>query len=123
LKFTQQEDDLGQEFKLSISHQVDSFTLPIPRMMHNSCFVRNSKGSLTLLVIGGKVGLDQASCGYTDSVIGYDCRFLFQPHLALKQDPLNKTNIKWESLNNMHNQRANFGLCQVDNFVYVFGGI
>ena len=23
----------------------------------------------------------------------------------------------------MNNQRANFGLCQLDNFVYVFGGI
>lgn len=23
----------------------------------------------------------------------------------------------------MHNQRANFALCQIDNFVYVFGGI
>ena len=31
--------------------------------------------------------------------------------------------IKWESLTNMHNQRANFAISQFDNFVYVYGGI
>ena len=94
-----------------MSFQDESFNLPIPRMMHQSCFVKNSKGFLTLLCIGGKVGLDQSSSGYTDSVIGYDCRFLFNPYLRYKQDPDNKMDIKWESLNNMQNQRANFGLC------------
>ena len=91
--------------------------------MHQSCIVKNSKGDYQLLCLGGKVGLDQASSGYTDSVIGYDCRFLFDPYLRYKFDPDNKIKIQWESLANMHCQRANFALCQIDNFVYVFGGI
>jgi N-acetylneuraminic acid mutarotase len=92
-------------------------------MMHQSCIVKNSKGDFRLLCLGGKVGIDQSSSGYTDSVIGYDCRFLFNPYIRYKFDPENKIKMKWESLSNMNNQRANFAICQIDNFVYVFGGI
>ena len=124
INFFNDVDVSGQpELKLFVSFQDETFNLPIPRMMHQSCFVKNSKGFQTLLCIGGKVGLDQASSGYTDSVIGYDCRFLFNPYMRYKQDPENKVKIQWESLANMANQRANFGLCQVENFVYVYGGI
>lgn len=82
-----------QDIKLFMSFQEENFCLPIPRMMHQSCIVKNSKGDFRLLCIGGKVGLDQASSGYTDSVIGYDCRYLFDPYLRYKFDPENKAKI------------------------------
>jgi|TARA_B110001450_G_C17623907_1_gene482352 hypothetical protein len=76
-----------------------------------------------MLAIGGKVGVDQITSGYTDSVISYDMKYVFDPYLKKKDDPDNKIDVIWETNKNMSNARANFALIVLDNKVYVFGGI
>ena len=92
-------------------------------MMHESCLVRKKNGQLKMLAVGGKVGTDQVTCGYTDSVISYDMKYVFDPYLKKKDDPENKFETTWETNKNMNNARANFALIVLDNLIYVFGGI
>lgn len=98
--------------------------LPVPRMMHEACIVKKSNGEIKLLVVGGKVGNDQTSSGYTNSVISYDMKWVLNPSLKEQMDPENNLPMpKWEAQNNMKCQRANFALIVLNNLVYVFGGI
>ena len=66
-------------------------------MMHESCLVRKKNGQLKMLAVGGKVGTDQVTCGYTDSVISYDMKYVFDPYLKKKDDPENKFETTWET--------------------------
>lgn len=109
------------QFAMTYSDQ--DMLLQINRMMHESCIVRNQKGEFILLLIGGKVGNTLSACGYTNSVIGYEMNFVFQPWLKAKVDPKTTSQVGWKSLDSMKFNRANFGLSVCENFVYVFGGI
>lgn len=82
-----------------MSYQQESLLLPVPRMMHEACFVKKSNGEWKLLVVGGKVGNDQTSSGYTDSVISYDMKWILDPTLKERMDPEDKLPMpKWESM-------------------------
>ena len=56
----------------------------MPRMMHESCIVKNAKNQPKLLIMGGKAGKQLSLCTYTDSVISLDVLIAFEPHLELK---------------------------------------
>lgn len=91
--------------------------LPEGRMMHASCIVENAAGEPRLLVIGGKTGNHLNEAAFSNSVIGFDLKTIYEPWL---QD---KSGEKWVQLNNMQSARANFAFTVVDNLVYVFGGV
>lgn len=76
-----------------------------------------------LLIIGGKTGMQPSNCSFTNSVMGFNMKFVLQPELRIKFDPDNKLNKSWVSLESMKSSRANFALTTIDNMVYVFGGI
>lgn len=116
VEFFNDTDVAGQsEIKLFMSYQEASMQLPFARMMHESCIVRKSNGQIKMLAIGGKVGVDQITSGFTDSVISYDMKYVFDPYLKKKIDPEDKIDVVWETNKNMNNARANFALAVLDN--------
>lgn len=66
--------------------------LPEGRFMHASCIVENAAGEPRLLVIGGKAGNYVNEAYYTNSVIGFDLKTVYEPWL---QD---KSGEKWVNL-------------------------
>jgi len=79
--------------------------------------VSDGNGSTLLLVIGGKEGGNVTSCNFSNSVIGFDMKAVFEPWTKTAD------NFSWKSKAKMASPRANFAHLVLDNFVYVFGGI
>ena len=67
--------------------------------------------------------MNPSSCAFTNSVLGFNMKFILQPELRIKYDPEGKQDKSWISLQSMKCERANFALTAIDNLVYVFGGI
>lgn len=65
-------------FQLNGTYNEPALKMTLPRMMHESCIVKNAKNQPRLLVIGGKCGFQLATCAYTDSVIGFDMFYAFK---------------------------------------------
>jgi len=91
-------------------------------MMHEACLVQDAQGHATLLVIGGKIGKQLSTCGYTSGVIAFDMTLVFQPWLESKMDATAQA-MSWQTRASMQCKRANFCHMVLDNLVYVFGGI
>ena len=108
--------------KLDASYSNADWNLPMARMMHEACVVRNSKQEWRMLVIGGKVGTSASSCSPVNSVIGLDLIFVLSPWLAEKYGRLDEK-PEWQACANMQTARANFSHLVVDNLVFVFGGV
>ena len=110
-----------ERLKLDLGYSNAAWNLPIARMMHEACVIRNSKKEWRMLVIGGKVGMSASSCSPTTSVISLDLKFVLSPWLAEKLGQYDK--VEWEGCANMQTARANFSHLVVDNLVFVFGGV
>lgn len=110
-------------FQLNLVYNDPVLIMPVQRMMHQSCLVKNSSGQPRLLVMGGKVGVQLGTCAYTDSVLAYDMLFVFQPWLETKMEGAKSKPQTWQTCKQMHSRRANFCHILIDNYVYVFGGI
>ena len=88
--------------------------LPEQRMMHQSCMVEDSNGNPLLLVVGGKTGTHPGKCEFTNSVIGFNMKEIYEGKPSTSG---------WTTLESMKVARSGFALTVVDNMVYVFGGI
>lgn len=122
LKFELKQGEMEQDtaFQLDLVYSDPVLNMPFQRMMHESCFVKNSKNQPRLLVMGGKIGKHLSTCAYTDSVLAFDMMFVFQPWLEQKVEGGSRTT--WQTCKQMKSRRANFCHIVLDNLVYVFGG-
>ena len=73
--------------------------------------------------MGGKEGNLTSNCVYSDTVIGFDMKCIFEPWLKTADQDGPEGSFNWKSKASMNSPRANFASMVLDNFVYVFGGI
>lgn len=66
--------------RINTSFEHEEFHLDIGRAMHESCIVNGPNGK-RLLLLGGKVGNTVSQSTFTNSVIGYDLKYVLQPGL------------------------------------------
>ena len=111
IQFEKVEDDKIVGF---MSQSEEKMMLPQPRMMHQSCIVKDANDKQTLLVVGGKIGFNSLQNEYTNTVLGYD----LTDFLAGKD-----STEEWKYLESMKEARSNFMMTQIENKVYVYGGI
>lgn len=118
--------------RINLSFEHEEFNLDVGRMMHESVMISGPKGK-RLILIGGKVGSTTSKCVFTNSVVGFDLKYVLQPGLRervktdknfrMKHDPDFKDKLEWINLAPMKSQRANFGCSVFNNQVFVYGGI
>ena len=72
----------GKSLLCQMSLSNNDMILPEGRMMHGSCIVQNADNEPRLLVFGGKTGNSIDQLSYSNSVIGFDLKTIYEPWLA-----------------------------------------
>ena len=118
--------------RINLSFEHEEFNLDLGRMMHQS-FIVNGPSGKRLILIGGKVGSSASKCVFTNTVVGFDLKYVLQPGLRervktdakfrAKFDPAFNDRLEWINLASMNSARANFGASVFKNQVFVYGGI
>mmetsp|Transcript_17851 Transcript_17851/g.30293 ORF Transcript_17851/g.30293 Transcript_17851/m.30293 type:complete len:381 (-) Transcript_17851:148-1290(-) len=138
ITFQLQKQVYGVEFmsemeRINLSYENDEMSLDIGRAMHESCIVNTPEGK-RLLLIGGKIGNSISTCQCTDSVIGFDLKYILQPGLRERaktdkqfRQKFDKAGqyrkLEWKNLAPMKSARSNFAHSIFKDKVFVYGGI